>query len=113
MALTVSKLLATLPPEAEQKHITECAQQLEKTRKLLSVYLAQQMKETSEILTQQVARILKGISKECSALVGLHIANSFGRFSAPAYVPPPLYLTQRPPQIRYIYVYIDDLPGLN
>jgi hypothetical protein len=112
MALTVSKLHAMLPA-AEPEHTTACTQQLEETRKLLSAHLAQQMKETSEILTQQVARILKGISKECSALVELHIAKSFGRFSAPAYVSPPLYLTQRPPQIRYIYVYIDDLPGLN
>ncbi len=102
MAITVSKLLATSQSAAEQKQITECAQQLEEASKLLSVHLVQQMKEASNI---------KEIGKECSASVAQQIAKSYEKFSAPAYIPAPLYLTHRPPQI--IYVYIDDLPGLN
>ncbi len=111
MAITVSKLLATSQSAAEQKQITECAQQLEEASKLLSVHLVQQMKEASNILMLKMTLILKEIGKECSASVAQQIAKSYEKFSAPAYIPAPLYLTHRPPQI--IYVYIDDLPGLN
>ena len=112
MSLTLSKLNAMFSA-AEPEHTTACAQQLEDAMKLISAPLMRQMQETNKILAKQLARLMKETVEDCLSSVAKQMAKTCERFLAPSFVPPPLYLTQRTPQIRYIYVYIDDLPGLN
>ena len=112
MSLTLSKLNAMFSA-AEPEHTTVCAQQLEEAMTLFSATLMRHMQETHKILKQQLTRLMHETVENCLSSVVQQMAKTSERFLAPAYVPSPLYLTQRTPQIRYVYVYIDDFPGLN
>jgi hypothetical protein len=120
MPITVSQLREKNQPLSPEEQ-EELAHKANAARRHVLSYFTQQFQETNNrvlsIFKQHIQEAIKPSFSELFGQKGYFtglIQETFGareRYTEPAYIPPPLYLEQSPPQIVYIYIY--DLPGLN
>ena len=118
MSVTVKQLQEHQPSPEEQEELAQRANEM--TKELLSSF-AQQFEDVLKPAFPNVLQyIQEAIKPSFSELFGQKgyfaglAQRTFAmdeRYWKPAYVPPPPYLTERPPII--IKVLIDDRPGLN
>ena len=97
MPINAKQLLESPPSAEEVERSTESLKQLDESAKTRWSYFAQQIEEMYKTEIYRFAQQPILADKRWQ----------------PGYSPVPLQLRQSSPQTKYVYVFIDDLPGLN
>jgi len=107
--------------EAVNALVSYIAQQFEKVAQEAFSGIAQQFEESNKAAWSHIAQQLGAVNTDYFTGFIQEALQNLGRYSGPAFTPPPLYARQLPPQlppqVKFIdgeYVYEDDYkPGLN
>src|SRR5450759_4163140 len=102
-------------------HFTRIAQQFENIAQEALSGIARQIEDSHKAALSSIAQQIGAINTDYYTKFIQEAFGSLGRYSGPAFTPPPLYVRQSPPQlppnVKYVngsFVYIDDYePGLN